>query len=93
MYLMMFTTYHFFITGLCSILFVSIFQTYYTSLIDGAYKELGFTDSANDPQLVVYNRLDVLWRACKLEVVDCIVNAVRQFENWRNSPDPDKLNP
>lgn len=63
------------------------------TLTDGLYKDVGFEDSANDSQLTVYNRMDVLWRSCLLGNLDCIRNAVAHFHNWRSSPNPDLYNP
>lgn len=63
------------------------------SIMNGFYNHLGFKDVESDKQLDVYSRTEVLYRACNLEVHDCMSNAVSLFENWRNTPDPDKNNP
>lgn len=62
------------------------------SLIDEFYRDVGFDDNPNDPQLKVYNRIEALSQACKLGNVDCIRKAVTQFQNWRTNPNPDKEN-
>lgn len=62
------------------------------NLIEDFYKDIGFEDNPNDPQLKTYNRMEVLSHACKLDYIDCVRNAVLQFENWRASPNPDHFN-
>lgn len=62
------------------------------NLLQDFYRDIGFEDNANDPQLKVYNRLEVLTQACKLGNLDCIRNSVIQFDNWKRNPNPDKSN-
>lgn len=61
-------------------------------LLTNLYKTIGFNYAPNDELLTVSKRSLVLRWACQLGVTDCIVHANRQFESWRNSPDPDKNN-
>ncbi|XP_044260023.1 aminopeptidase N [Tribolium madens] len=68
------------------------FKKYLLDLVNDFYHELGFNENENDQHLTFYNRFEINSRACKLGVHDCIINAVQQFETWRNSPDPDKRN-
>lgn len=63
------------------------------ALIKNLYEDTGFVDHSKDSQLQVYSRIEVLKWACKLGHEDCISNSVRQFQNWRSSPQPDKDNP
>ncbi|XP_031848716.1 suppressor of ER stress-induced death [Nomia melanderi] len=69
------------------------FRVYILKLIDNVYKQVGFKDNPDDPQLTVFTRINVLTWACKFGHEDCIQNARKQFYNWRNMPDPDKNNP
>jgi len=62
-------------------------------LLDNVYKQVGFTDKAGDPQLTVFTRINVLDWACNFGHEDCLGNAVQQFSNWRNTPNPDINNP
>lgn len=66
---------------------------YALKLLDNIYKQTGFKDSYEDPQLTVFTRIDVLNWACTFGHEDCVRNAVKQFINWRNSPNPDEDNP
>lgn len=61
-------------------------------LISEIYKELTFTEKETDDQLLLYIRSEIYKRACQLGVFDCIIQAVQQFETWKNSPNPDKHN-
>lgn len=61
-------------------------------LLEDFYHDVGFEDNSNDPQLKVYNRIEILRYACKLGNVDCIRRAVTQFQNWKTNPNPDKEN-
>lgn len=69
------------------------FQSYMLALMKGLYEETGFVDLSTDSQLQVYSRVEVLKWACLLGHEHCISNSVRQFQNWRSSPQPDKDNP
>lgn len=69
------------------------FRVYALKLLDNIYKQTGFKDSYEDPQLTVFTRIDVLNWACTFGHEDCVRNAVKQFINWRNSPNPDEDNP
>ncbi|XP_032687651.1 aminopeptidase N [Odontomachus brunneus] len=69
------------------------FRLYVLKLLDNVYKQVGFTDKAGDPQLTVFTRIDVLNWACDFGHEDCLLNAVQQFRNWRNTPNPDVNNP
>lgn len=69
------------------------FRLYVLKLLDNVYKQVGFTDKAGDPQLTVFTRIDVLNWACDFGHEDCINNAVQQFRDWRNTPNPDRNNP
>lgn len=62
--------------------------------MSGVYQKLGFSESESQSNSVldVYNRLEVIARACKLGVRDCIVKSYQQFQTWKNSPYPDKTN-
>lgn len=64
-----------------------------SSLIEELYKTVGFEDLPYDSQLTVYNRMELLGRACLLGNLDCIRNAVMHFHNWRSTPNPDLYNP
>ncbi|KZC13132.1 Aminopeptidase N [Dufourea novaeangliae] len=68
------------------------FRVYILQLLDNAYKQVGFKDNPGDPQLTVFTRVDVLLWACNFGHEDCVQNAVKQFHNWRNTPDPNKNN-
>ncbi|XP_012230834.1 aminopeptidase N [Linepithema humile] len=69
------------------------FRLYVLKLLDNVYKQVGFTDKVGDPQLTVFTRIDVLNWACDFDYEDCVVNAVQQFKNWRDTPNPDVNNP
>ncbi|EZA48634.1 aminopeptidase N isoform X2 [Ooceraea biroi] len=69
------------------------FRLYVLKLLDNVYKQVGFIDKAGDPQLTVFTRIDVLNWACSFGHEDCVGNAVQQFSNWRNTPNPDVNNP
>ncbi|XP_057331888.1 aminopeptidase N [Microplitis mediator] len=69
------------------------FRVYMLKLLDNVYREVGFKDTPGDPQLTVFTRIDILLWACTFGHDDCVRNAVMQFQNWRNSPDPDTSNP
>lgn len=69
------------------------FRVYVLKLLDNVYKQVGFKDNPGDPQLTVFTRVDVLTWACNLGHEDCIRNAVTQFHNWRNTPNPNVNNP
>ncbi|XP_034944912.1 aminopeptidase Ey isoform X2 [Chelonus insularis] len=69
------------------------FRVYILKLLDNVYKEVGFRDSPGDQQLTVFTRVDILIWTCTFGHDDCVRNAVTQFQNWRNSPDPDQDNP
>ncbi|XP_023288739.1 aminopeptidase N [Orussus abietinus] len=69
------------------------FRVYALKLLDNVYNQTGFIDSPDDSQLTVFTRVDVLSWACSFGHDDCVHNAIRQFLNWRNTPNPDKNNP
>ncbi|XP_043469608.1 aminopeptidase N [Leptopilina heterotoma] len=69
------------------------FRVYASKLLDNIYNKIGFKDSYEDSQLTVFTRLDVLNWACTFGHEDCVRNAVKQFINWRHSPNPDEENP
>ncbi|XP_074096420.1 suppressor of ER stress-induced death isoform X3 [Cotesia typhae] len=69
------------------------FRVYILRLLDNVYRKVGFKDMPGDPQLTVFTRIDILLWACTFGHDDCVRNAVMQFQNWRNSPDPDANNP
>ncbi|XP_015604737.1 aminopeptidase Ey [Cephus cinctus] len=69
------------------------FRIHALKLLDNVYKQTGFKDTPGDPQLTVFTRIDVLSWACSFGHEDCVRNAVTQFHNWRNAPNPDKNNP
>ncbi|XP_012148075.1 suppressor of ER stress-induced death [Megachile rotundata] len=69
------------------------FRVYILKLLDNVYKQVGFKDNPGDPQLTVFTRIDVLTWACNFGHEDCIQNAVKQFYNWRNTPNPTQNNP
>jgi hypothetical protein len=68
------------------------YKRYLLDLLQDFYKEIGFDERENDEQLVVYNRFEVNNRVCRLGVRDCVINSIRQFETWKNSPYPDHRN-
>lgn len=68
-------------------------KDYMLSLIKGLYDDIRFHEKANDSQLTIYKRIDLLPLACNLGHQDCIRNSVREFQNWRSLPNPDKNNP
>ncbi|XP_046398919.1 aminopeptidase N isoform X2 [Ischnura elegans] len=68
------------------------FKSYMLSLIDNIYKQTGFSDSPRDEQLTVYKRVSVLGWACSLGHEDCVQNCIKQYNNWRRLPNPDKNN-
>ncbi|KOC62990.1 Aminopeptidase N [Habropoda laboriosa] len=69
------------------------FRIYVLKLLDNVYKQVGFKDSPGDPQLTVFTRIDVLTWACNFGHEDCVQNALKQFYNWRNTPNPNQNNP
>ncbi|XP_054003259.1 aminopeptidase N isoform X2 [Hylaeus anthracinus] len=69
------------------------FRVYVLKLLDNVYKQVGFKDNLGDPQLTVFTRIDVLTWACNFGHEDCVQNAMKQFHNWRNTPNPNKNNP
>ncbi|XP_011643084.1 aminopeptidase N isoform X2 [Pogonomyrmex barbatus] len=69
------------------------FRLYILKLLDNVYKQVGFIDKVGDPQLTVFTRIDVLNWACNFGHEDCVTNAVHQFKDWRNTPNPDVNNP
>lgn len=69
------------------------FRVYILKLLDNVYRKVGFKDTYGDQQLTVFTRIDVLSWACTFGHDDCVRNAVAQFQNWRNQPDPDAVNP
>jgi len=69
------------------------FKSYMLALMKSLYEKTGFVDHSTDSQLQVYSRVEVLKWACQLGHEHCISNSVRQFQNWRSSPQPDKDNP
>lgn len=62
-------------------------------LLDNVYKQVGFADNVGDPHLTVLTRVAVLNWACTFGYDDCVLNAVQQFRNWRDTPNPDINNP
>ena len=69
------------------------FRLYVLKLLDNVYKQVGFKDNPGDPQLTVFTRIDVLTWACNFGHGDCVQNAMTQFYNWRNTPNPNQNNP
>ena len=69
------------------------FRLYVLKLLDNVYKQVGFKDNPGDPQLTVFTRIDVLTWACNFGHDDCVQNAMNQFHNWRNTPNPNQNNP
>ncbi|KAF5289209.1 hypothetical protein FQR65_LT00096 [Abscondita terminalis] len=69
------------------------FKFFMNTLLKNIYAHVGFQDSPNNTQLTVYNRMEVLWRACSLGNIDCVKNAVAYFYNWKNAPNADTYNP
>ncbi|XP_017767304.1 PREDICTED: aminopeptidase N isoform X1 [Eufriesea mexicana] len=69
------------------------FRVYVLKLLENVYKQVGFKDNRGDPQLTVFTRIDVLTWACNFGHEDCVQNAVKQFYNWRNTPNQNKNNP
>lgn len=70
-----------------------LFREYALQLLDRVYKKVGFTDNPNDPQLTVFTRIDILTWACMYGHQDCVNNARTQFNRWRDSEDPNGVNP
>ncbi|XP_014220654.1 aminopeptidase N [Trichogramma pretiosum] len=70
-----------------------MFRLFALKLLDNVYNKVGFKDNADDPQLTVFTRIDVLNWACYLGHEDCIRNAVSQFAAWRETSDPNRENP
>ncbi|XP_025832297.1 aminopeptidase N [Agrilus planipennis] len=69
------------------------YKNYMLDLTEKLYHEIGFKEKPTDSQLTIYTRFALLWRVCLLGNLDCVRNAVIQFQNWRMSPDPDRHNP
>lgn len=63
------------------------------NLTRSLYNFIGFQSSENDPDLKIYTRMELLWRSCRLGNLDCIGNAVKQYQNWMSSANPDLYNP
>lgn len=63
------------------------------TIMTNLYNDIKFKESKTDSQLTIYNRVEVLWRACTLEKLDCIREAFLQYQNWKSSADPDQINP
>ncbi|XP_060526667.1 aminopeptidase N [Cylas formicarius] len=68
------------------------FKVYITALLQDFYEELGFKEASKEDPTRVLNRMEIINQACKLGVKDCVLQAVQQFQNWRNSANPDKEN-
>lgn len=68
------------------------FKAYVTALIADFYKELTFKEANNEDPLMILNRMEIIRYTCYLGYKDCILEAVQQFQNWRNSPNPDLEN-
>ena len=66
---------------------------YTLKLLDNVYRQVGFKDNIDDPQLTVFTRIDVLNWACTFGHEDCVRNAVSQFTSWRATADPSRNNP
>ncbi|XP_018306516.1 puromycin-sensitive aminopeptidase-like protein [Mycetomoellerius zeteki] len=62
-------------------------------LLNNAYKQVGFIDKLEDPQMTVFNRINILNWACYLDHENCVMKAVQYFKYWRNTPNPDINNP
>ncbi|KAG5305888.1 AMPN Aminopeptidase, partial [Pseudoatta argentina] len=69
------------------------FRLHMLKLLDNAYKQLGFVDKLDDPQMTVFNRINILNWACYLDHEHCVMKAVQYFKYWRNTPNPDINNP
>ncbi|XP_043289825.1 aminopeptidase N [Venturia canescens] len=69
------------------------FRVFVLNLLKNVYEQVGFKDNADDPQLKVFTRIDVLSWACTFGHDDCVRSALRAFQEWQNSPDPDRSNP
>uniref|UniRef100_A0A6V7KT51 ERAP1-like C-terminal domain-containing protein n=1 Tax=Bracon brevicornis TaxID=1563983 RepID=A0A6V7KT51_9HYME len=57
-------------------------------LLHSVYSEVGFKDSPGDPKFTVFTRIDILSWACTFGHADCVRNAIRQLQSWRDAPDP-----
>ncbi|CAG9772964.1 unnamed protein product [Ceutorhynchus assimilis] len=68
------------------------FKIYLISILRDFYIELTFKESSNEDPTRVLNRMEIIDYACKLGLKDCVLQAVQQFQNWRNSANPDKEN-
>ncbi|XP_076258211.1 suppressor of ER stress-induced death [Rhynchophorus ferrugineus] len=68
------------------------FKTYMLSIMTDFYKELTFKEIPNEDPTMVLNRMEIINLMCRLGHKECVLEAVLQFQNWRNSPNPDKEN-
>lgn len=68
------------------------FKTYMLDLLDNIYKDIGFKATKAEDPLRYLSRIMILHCVCKLGLRDCIINAVQQFQNWKNTANPDRDN-
>lgn len=55
--------------------------------------EVGFKEVSGESLLTVYKRMEIYSLACELGLEDCLRHCVTMFENWKNTPNPDRDNP
>lgn len=66
-------------------------QMYMTSLIDPLYNYVGYDESADDDHLLNFLRGDALNWASKLNNVDFVARAIRQYAFWMQNPTNDEI--
>ncbi|XP_052753551.1 aminopeptidase N [Galleria mellonella] len=68
------------------------YKRYVLHLLTGAVKDLGWEVTANESVVRAQHRVDLLSTACHLEHMDCMEHAVRMYNSWMMSANPDAYN-
>ncbi|KAM3967196.1 LOW QUALITY PROTEIN: aminopeptidase N [Aphomia sociella] len=68
------------------------YKRYVLNLLTGAVKDLGWEVTANESVVRAQHRVDLLSTACHLEHMDCMEHAVRMYNSWMMSANPDAYN-
>uniref|UniRef100_A0A8D8TU53 Aminopeptidase n=1 Tax=Cacopsylla melanoneura TaxID=428564 RepID=A0A8D8TU53_9HEMI len=62
------------------------YKKYMLFIMSRLYNSTGFDQGANDTQLTIYKRVEILTRACVLGYPDCVSRAIAVYQNWKNNP-------
>ncbi|XP_059049755.1 aminopeptidase N [Achroia grisella] len=68
------------------------YKRYVLNLLTEAVKDLGWEVTANESVVRAQHRVDLLSTACHLEHMDCMEHAVRMYNSWMMSANPDAYN-